>query len=737
MNLSGLAGSGEAGVWQHIAWVFSGTEILLYIDGELIGSSTADGVVAATNRAFAIGKSIQPGFNFVFGGRIDEVTMWSKGLTQEEVQDMMTNELIGTEVNLELYYKMNQGSPGGNNIAITELISETGNGNRNATLMNFSMEGEESNFNGVLEDGFQSINFPPIPNMLISAGDYTLTATVNSGLSITYTVLSGPASVSGDVLSIDGTAGEVVIRASQPGDIEFDAAEDVDVVFQVLDPALVNPSIDIRNPVDGDFYASALTPIRLASIVHMPFPELFTITDISYDVDGEVIDVVDYGNEHQTGWWTPTNYGSHTFNVTAVHSEGTSYTESVTFNVLETFESQDVLAMDEIWADADNFSVEVEGVLPSYVGAFDNITGNLSIDCPVGGCDPWDRVSSVEVKGHNGEWYEIIRYLTPYGVACDHTIDLTDFKSLLQGKVRFRVNLGTQGNGFLYTLNLNYNLGTPEYAYSTVEKMWYQTYSFGDPADLQPTETITIDYPENAVSSTLKVVSSGHGWGDNNTANAAEFHHDIHHFWVNGEETFAQDNWVDCNPNPDGCSPQNGTWYFDRAGWCPGSIAQFFDYNMQPFVGSSSVEMNYVFNENYVDNCHPNNPNCQSGVTCPDCSSGFNPHLIVSSYVISLGNEPLGETGVVLSIDEQEIVGGIQFGLYPNPSAGKFTLEFNENVSDGRVTIFNEMGQVILKNDLSTGFGKHNFDLGNISSGIYIIYIESDNQTGYRKLVVE
>ena len=50
----------------------------------------------------------------------------------------------------------------------------------------------------------------------------------------------------------------------------------------------------------------------------------------------------------------------------------------------------------------------------------------------------------LEVKGHNGKWYEIIRYITPYGVPCDGSfIDLTDFMSVLQGKIRFKVNMGS------------------------------------------------------------------------------------------------------------------------------------------------------------------------------------------------------------------------------------------------------------------------------------------------------
>ncbi len=732
----GPAGTGQAGVWQHVAWIYTGTAIELYIDGQLIVSNSASGTFETLDRSFGIGKSIQPGFNFVFGGRIDEVSVWSKGLTQSEIQDMMANELVGDEANLELYYKMNQGSPGGNNVSITELISEVGGGTRNATLMNFALTGETSNFNGTLESGFQSINFPQIPNMLISADPYELDATVNSGLAVSYTVISGPATINGSTLTIDGTPGEVVVRASQAGDAIFDPAADVDVTFQVLDPALVNPIIDLRNPVSGDFYASSLRPILLASIVDIDYPELFNVTNISYEVDGEPVDITDYGNKHQTGWWTPTSFGVHTFSVTATHNEGNSHTESVTFEIINSTTSQQAVAFNEVWVDADNFSVEAEGELPSYVGSFDQIQGSLDIGCPPGGCDPWDRVSSVEVRGHNGEWYEIIRYLTPYGVACQHEIDLTDFMSLLQGKVRFRVNLGTQGNGFLYTLNLAYNGGVPDNAYSTVKKLWYKTYSFGDPANLQPTETIEISYPENAQASTIKVVSSGHGWGENNTANAAEFHHDIHHIWVNGSQTFTQDNWNVCDPNPDGCSPQFGTWYYNRAGWCPGSIAQFFDYNMQPFVGANTVTLNYVFNESYVDNCHPNNPNCVSGVTCTNCNDGFNPHLIVSSYLITLGDAPLDQTDVVLDIEnlEQEI----SFGLFPNPSAGRFTINLEKEFKDGTVSIFDELGRLVQSQEIKSSAKSLDIDLGNdVVNGIYFVHIKSPEGSGYSKLVVE
>ncbi|MBK7028595.1 MAG: LamG domain-containing protein [Bacteroidales bacterium] len=149
-------------VWQHLAWVFDGTAIKLYVNGTLKGSKAASGVMTDAAVPFAVGKSILGGFNFVFGGRSDEVSVWKKGLTQAEVQDLMNNELTGNEPDLQMYYKFNQGVPGGNNVSITELITEIYAPDRNGDLMNFAMNGPTSNFNGTLDSTYQAISFPQI-----------------------------------------------------------------------------------------------------------------------------------------------------------------------------------------------------------------------------------------------------------------------------------------------------------------------------------------------------------------------------------------------------------------------------------------------------------------------------------------------------------------------------------------------------------------------------------------------
>lgn len=721
-------------VWQHVAWVYDGAQVQLFIDGVLKGSTPASGTITSTNRPFGIGKSIFGSFNFVFGGRMDEVTLWNKALTATDIQDMMANELTGAEPGLQLYYKFNQGVPGEDNTSISKLISEVEPGVRDGNLINFALTGNTSNFGGTLNNSFQAITFPQIPNKLISSPPFELQASASSGLDVVYEVVSGPALVTGNIVTLTGTPGQVTIKASQPGNGVFDPAADLFNSFQVLDPATFVPVTDARSPLPGVVFVPNLGPIQLAAISTIDYNDIFSVSGVEFKVNGETIAAKDWGNNHYTGWWTPPAYGSYTLEIVATHNLGSSSVETVNFNVVQDATDMIANAGQEVWLDVNVGTQVVEAELPCYAGAFDEITATLDITCPPGGCDPWDRVSGIEVKGHNGEWYEIIRYITPYGVACGSSIDLTDFMSLLQGKVAFRFYLGTQGNGFEYTLNLSYKEGIPAQAYSTVTRMWYKTYPFGDPANLQPCEVFEVEFPENTETAMIKLVATGHGWGDNNTGNAAEFHRDIHHIHLNGTQTFAQDNWLDCNPNPDGCQPQNGTWFYDRAGWCPGAIAPWFDYNMTPFVGSGKIEYKYIFDEDYMDVCHPNNPNCFSGIHCPNCDDGFNPHLIVASYLISKGNSPLEEavTGAFEALQRD-----FAFQVFPNPSSGVFNLKWEEQAAGATIRVFNTLGRAIHMQQLEGPANTAVLNLQQLAKGIYFVQIDTEKGKGIRRIVVE
>ena len=80
----------------------------------------------------------------------------------------------------------------------------------------------------------QTITFAAIANQMFGNPSITLAALASSGLSVSFTVVSGPATVSGKVLTITG-AGTIVVTASQPGDGNYNAAAPVQQSFTVLD----------------------------------------------------------------------------------------------------------------------------------------------------------------------------------------------------------------------------------------------------------------------------------------------------------------------------------------------------------------------------------------------------------------------------------------------------------------------------------------------------------------------
>jgi hypothetical protein len=78
----------------------------------------------------------------------------------------------------------------------------------------------------------QTVTFPTIPTQTYGVGPITLNATANSGLTVSYAVTSGPATVSGNLLTITG-AGAVTVQASQLGNANYAAATPVSQTFMV------------------------------------------------------------------------------------------------------------------------------------------------------------------------------------------------------------------------------------------------------------------------------------------------------------------------------------------------------------------------------------------------------------------------------------------------------------------------------------------------------------------------
>ena len=319
---------------------------------------------------------------------------------------------------------------------------------------------------------------------------------------------------------------------------------------------------------------------------------------------------------------------------------------------------------------------------PVTNAGFGQILMHFQLDCPTGGCDPWDRKASISVE-HLGSWYEIGRYVTPYGIECGWTLDVTPYRSLLEGEVQLRSFIDTWVNpAWLVTIVFEFISGTPEYPYTVIRNLWnYDYIIYGDTTSQIIIPSITEYIPSDAQTAFLRMITTGHGQG--NTDNAAEFSQKFHDIYMNGELAFVHDFWRDdCEYNS--CSPQNGTWQYDRAGFCPGDKVDPQDFNLSDIVISGdTTTLGYVL-EDYFNECSPNNPFCINGVTCANCNYNntghTEPNYFIASQLIINTQSYHSNADAFLSLSGSNLSNGIIEILLENyvPIYG---LQFNFDLS--------------------------------------------------------
>lgn len=579
----------------------------------------------------------------------------------------------------------------------------------------------------------------PLESIYFSTNeDIELSASSSVGLDVEFEVLSGPVEINGTTLSFTGGHGMAEIRVFSDGNSTYYPVEKL-ISFQVDDLNTFMPTVMTQLSDELPIQMTELNPFLIQARASIQYPEFLEIENISVAVDGEVL-VSEIRNGLYQTWWDVQEYGDYTVEITAFASNGNQTTKTFDLTVTDEVVSQNVLTFDEDVINYPSPGRYFTGtyVLPQFVACYDQIIANFTTTCPDGNCDDWDRYGYIEVQTPNGEWVEFLRYVTPYGVGCIHSLDVTDYASVLQGEVNIRMFINTWGTGgWGLTLDFDYQKGTPEYTYSFVDVIWRASYPFGDLSNLQPVDTAMIELDDCVESAKLSLVSTGHGWGSNNTGNAAEFYHAVHEIKVVGQAEWEQDLWMDCDPNPDGCTGQQGTWTYDRAGWCPGSIAMRFYYPLDDFLTQESFDLAYIFNEDYVDYCHLSNPDCVSGVTCTDCSAGSNPNYYVAGNLISYTNVPI-TTGL-----DDELVDfqqdGIQFTVMPNPTSGIFRLNATSDFENATLMVYDVSGALLkgwTVRDQNVLNGR-TFSVEEFSAGTYFLVVQTLHNQGTCSLIVK
>lgn len=124
--------------WHHIAGVYSGASLLLYVDGTLIGTVTAP--ISTANLPLFFGRKPNGATNF-FTGKLDDVRIFNRQLSQTEINQFKNRTVNSDADGLAAYWKFDEGvgskaydiSPNGHKIylcgvAWTDDRSEVVNG---------------------------------------------------------------------------------------------------------------------------------------------------------------------------------------------------------------------------------------------------------------------------------------------------------------------------------------------------------------------------------------------------------------------------------------------------------------------------------------------------------------------------------------------------------------------------------------------------------------------------------
>ena len=342
------------------------------------------------------------------------------------------------------------------------------------------------------------------------------------------------------------------------------------------------------------------------------------------------------------------------------------------------------------------------------------------------------------VKNYRGEWVELFRYVSPFGVQCDDDLDVSDFTTLLQGLVEFELHFDVwSGSGYCPTITFDYTKGTPDYPYVDMSELWFGNYSFGDYANQCSVPTRNIEFDPCVEKAELRLVSTGHNWssgtnGNYNTGNAAEFYEATHNININGATAYTQHLWRTCNPNPAGCQPQNGTWTYNRSGWCPGSIGMVWRYSLDDYLANGGAQVTYEFDPTYIDQCHPNYPDCVNGQNnCPNCQDSSNPYIKVSGKVVTYSHY----TAILLDTPEYPDVDKDPFNvaITPNPVKNNMTITTDYDLGRMGVHILNSHGVEVMRFSMDK---QATIDMSNLPAGLYFVNIVG-GKVVTKKVIVE
>ena len=75
----------SAGVWFHMACVYDGTILMLYLDGTPVAKMSSTGTMPTTNNNPVSLLNVSPAFKNPMHGALDNLRVWHSGRTQAQI----------------------------------------------------------------------------------------------------------------------------------------------------------------------------------------------------------------------------------------------------------------------------------------------------------------------------------------------------------------------------------------------------------------------------------------------------------------------------------------------------------------------------------------------------------------------------------------------------------------------------------------------------------------------------
>lgn len=120
----------EKDSWTHVTVTYDGTTLRLYLNGTEVKTLATTGSLPAVG-SITLGKDNLTACCY-FSGKLDELRMWNKSLTLDEVRAGMSDCIEGTEANLAAYYRFDDG-------AGSSALSDFSGHNHTGTLTNMDI----------------------------------------------------------------------------------------------------------------------------------------------------------------------------------------------------------------------------------------------------------------------------------------------------------------------------------------------------------------------------------------------------------------------------------------------------------------------------------------------------------------------------------------------------------------------------------------------------------------------